>query len=221
MLWVTNQTRPDAGFDTCMMSNAGQSPVIKQLKEANKAVRKLKNSNVVKIKIPNLGDFDKLQVIVHGDASHASLPDGSSQGAFIVFVSGNEKMTPILWQSKKLQRVTKSPLASEILAVGEASDAGILVANSIKEIYKLPELPSVICYTDSKSLIENLKSSNTVTDMSVRVEVARLREMVNLKEINYKWVRSQQNLADVLTKRTASSEDLLGVLENAAASSCH
>ena len=139
----------------------------------------------------------------------------------MVFVSGNEKMTPILWQSKKLQRVTKSPLASEILAVGEASDAGILVANSIKEIYKLPELPSVICYTDSKSLIENLKSSNTVTDMSVRVEVARLREMVNLKEINYKWVRSQQNLADVLTKRTASSEELLGVLENAAASSCH
>ena len=95
------------------------------------------------------------------------------------------------------------------------------MANSIKEIYKLPELPSVICYTDSKSLIENLKSSNTVTDMSVRVEVARLREMVNLKEINYKWVRSQQNLADVLTKRTASSEELLGVLENAAASSCH
>ena len=140
---------------------------------------------------------------------------------FIVFESGTEKMKLILWQSKKLQRVTKSPLASEILAVGEASDAGILVANSIKEIYKLPELPNVVCYTDSKSLIENLKSSNTVTDMSVRVEVARLREMVNLKEINYKWVRSQQNLADVLTKRTASSEELLGVLEKAAASSCH
>ena len=214
MLWVTNQTRPDAGFETCMMSNAGKTPIVKQLKEANKAVRKLKNSNDVKIKIPNLG----LTVVVHGNANHANLADGSSQGAFIVFVCGNGRMTPILWKSKKLRRVTKSPLASEILAVGEASDAAILVANSIREVYRLDNLPPVVCYTDSKSLIENLKSSNTVEDMSVRVEVARLREMVSLKEIVYKWVKSQDNLADVMTKRTASPEELLGVLDKAALS---
>ena len=34
MLWVTNQTRPDAGFETCMMSNAGKTPIVKQLKWA-------------------------------------------------------------------------------------------------------------------------------------------------------------------------------------------
>ena len=218
MLWVTNQTRPDAGFETCMMSNAGKTQIVKQLKEANKAVRKLKNSNDVKIKIPNLGQSDQLTVVVHGGASHANLADGSSQGAFIVFVCGNGRMTPILWKSKKLRRVTKSPLASEILAVGEASDAAILVANSIREVYRLDNLPPVVCYTDSKSLIENLKSSNTVEDMSVRVEVARLREMVSLKEIVYKWVKRQDNLADVMTKRTASPEELLGVLDKAALS---
>ena len=114
MLWVTNQTRPDVAFDTCMMSNVGKKPIVKQLKEANKAFRKLKNSNSIKINIPNLGELDKLKVIVHGDASH--VPDGSSQGALIVFVSGNRHM--VLWKSKKLRRVTKSPFASEILAVG-------------------------------------------------------------------------------------------------------
>ena len=184
MLWVTNQTRPDVAFDTCMMSNVGKNPIVKQLKEANKAIRKLKNSNSIKINIPNLGELDKLRVIVHGDASHAALPDGSSQGALIVFVSGNRHMVPVLWKSKKLRRVTKSPLASEILAVGEASDAGVLLSKTIMEAYKLSKPPAVICYTDSKSLIENLKSSNTVEDMSVRVEIARLREMVNLGRVN-------------------------------------
>ena len=219
MLWVTNQTRPDVAFDTCMMSNVGKTPIVKQLKEANKALRKLKNSNSIKINIPNLGELDKLKVIVHGDASHAALPDGSSQGALIVFVSGNRHMVPVLWKSKKLRRGTKSPLASEILAVGEASDAGVLLSKTIMEAYRLSKPPAVICYTDSKSLIENLKSSNTVEDMSVRVEVARLREMVNLGELTYQWVRSQHNLADALTKRTASSEELLGVL--AASSPSH
>jgi len=212
MLWVTSQTRPDSAFGTCMMSNPGKSPTVKQLKEANKTVRKLKNSNNVMIKIPNVGHFDKMEIVVHGDASHARLADGSSQGAFIVFISGNGKLAPVLWRSKKLKRVTKSPLASEILAVGEASDAGILIANVLKEVYKLKEMPKVTCYTDSKSMKDNLNTTNTIDDMSVRVEVARLREMVNRTEISYVWVQSKDNLADVMTKRTASSDALLDVL---------
>ena len=214
MLWVTSQTRPDSAFETCMMSNPGKSPTIKLIKEANKAVRKMRNSNDVKIKFPSLGVFKNMEVIVHGDASYASLTDGSSQGASITFIKGEGKMAPLLWKSRKLKRVTKSPLASEILAVGEASDAGILIANIMKETYKLQKLPNVTCYTDSKSMIDNLKSSNTIDDMSIRVEVARMREMVNLKEIKYLWVNSKNNLADVMTKRTASSDALLQVLDS-------
>ena len=179
MLWVTSQTRPDSAFGTCMMNNPGKNPTVKQIKEANKTVRKLKNSNNVMIKIPNVRSFDEIEVLVHGDASHASLADGSSQGAFIVFISGNGKMAPVLWRSKKLKRVTKSPLASEILAVGEASDAGVLIANVLKEVYMLKVMPKVTCYTDSKSMKDNLNTTNIIDDMSVRVEVARLREMVN------------------------------------------
>ena len=214
MLWVTSQTRPDSAFETCMMSNAGRSATIKMIKEANKAVRKIKNSNDVKIKIPSLGKFEKMEVIVHGDASHANLPDGSSQGAFIVFISGKGKVAPVVWRSKKLKRVTKSPLASEVLAVGDASDAAILIANILKEVYRLKDLPNVTCFTDSKSLMDNLKTSNTVEDMSIRVDLARLREMVERKEINYRWVQSKYNLADVMTKRTASPDALLQVLKS-------
>ena len=58
---------------------------------------------------------------------------------------------------------------------------------------------------------DNLNTTNTIDDMSVRsVEVARLREMVNRNELNYVWVQSKDNLADVMTKRTASSDVLHG-----------
>ena len=44
MSWVTNHTRPDMSFETCVMSNAGNARV-KNVLEANKAVMKLKRKN--------------------------------------------------------------------------------------------------------------------------------------------------------------------------------
>ena len=41
MLWVTNHTRPDLSYETCVMSNVGKSPTVRKLLEANKAVAKL------------------------------------------------------------------------------------------------------------------------------------------------------------------------------------
>ena len=76
------------------------------------------------------------EIVVYSDATYASLPYGSSQGAFIVFIKGNEMVSPILWQSKKIPRVTKSSLASETLGVREAVDAGNLIANVMMEVYR-------------------------------------------------------------------------------------
>ena len=129
-----------------------------------------------------------------------------------MFCKGKGKVAPILWQSKKLKRVTKSPLASETLALGEAADAGILIANLLSEIHGLKNLPPVQCITDSKSLRDTLHTSNTIEDMSLRVNIGRLREMINLKEISVRWVEGKMQLADPLTKRGASADLLLKVL---------
>ena len=65
---------------------------------------------------------------IRGDGTHASLPDGSSQGGYIVFLHGKGKCIQIIWHSKILKRVTKSSLASKTLALGETADAALLMA---------------------------------------------------------------------------------------------
>ena len=85
-------------------------------------------------------------------------------------------VSPILWQSKKIPRVTKSSLASETLGVREAVDAGNLIANVMMEVYRLDKSPTVTCYTDGNSLKTHLQSSNKISDL--RVNMARLRQMV-------------------------------------------
>ena len=214
MLWITSQTRPDLSFETCMMSNTGKHPKVSMMFDANKALAKLKKDRV-KLKFPFLGDSRKLSVSVFSDATYASMEDGSSQGGHIVFLRGaNDKVVPINWQSKRLNRVTKSPLASETLALSEGADAGFLVSSLVQEVFNLPSLPLVKCYTDNRSLTDTLVTTRVISDRRLRVDVARLREMVAENEITVSWIDGKRQVADALTKRGASSVSLVEVLNS-------
>ena len=211
LLWATTQTRPDAAFNTCIVSNYGKSPTVQNILVANKALKKMK-ANTVCLKFPALGCKNKLEIVAYSDASHANLPSGASQGAIIVFLAGNNSVAPIMWQSKKQSRVTKSPLASETLALADLADAGYLVANIVQEIFGIRNRPNVICRTDSRSLTQHLETSHVIADSRLRVDVARLREMIEMKEITVEWICKEKQLADPMTKEGASSARLLEVL---------
>lgn len=212
MMWVSTQTRPDIAFDVCKMSNTGKHPKVKALFEANKALSKLK-SKKGSITFPKLGKPSDLHILCYTDASYASLEDGSSQGGFVVFIGGStDKMAPMCWASKKLDRVTKSPLASETLALNEGADAGVLTAVMIQEVFQLSKLPDVLCKTDNASLVETLNSNNLVSDRRLRIDVARLKEMKSRGEIQIEWIKGCDQVSDCLTKAGASSELLRDLL---------
>ena len=102
---------------------------------------------------------------------------------FIIFLTGGDQVIPIWWKSKKLNRVTKSPLASETMAVNEAADSRFLIAMMVAEVFNLSKRPDVTCTTDCKSLIDALSTTHLLQDTRLLVDVARLREMVKLKEV--------------------------------------
>ena len=70
------------------------------------------------------------------------------------------------------------------------------------------------CFTDSKSLIDHLQTSHVIQDSRLRVDVARIKEMIELKECEVKWICNEKQLADPLTKAGASPNRLLEVLQN-------
>ena len=209
MIWVSSQTRPDLAYETCIMSNQGTNPTVKMIKNANKAVSKLKR-NKVSIQYKNIGKPEQMRLKVYSDATHASLSDGSSQGGFVVLLEGsNQKSIPISWQSKRIQRVTKSPLASETLALGDAADAAFLIALMMKEVFGLEVQPPITCITDSSSLVQHLHTTKVSNDRRLRVDMSRLREMVKNQEISVSWCPGKYQLGDCLTKNTASTRELL------------
>ena len=112
-----------------------------------------------------------------------------------------------------MKRVAKSPLSAETQALGELADAAKLLGNLLFEIHKLDIMPSIKCLTDSKSLYEAVHTCNSLEDKSLCIEIARIREMKDLKELSIQWVKKKEQLADVMTKRGASPERLLEVLK--------
>ena len=125
-------------------------------------------------------------------------------------MSPEGKVAPMVWQSRKLQRITRSTLSSECLAMVEAVDAAFLVMKQIEELFGV-RLP-VMVYTDNKSLHQTVYSSRVLPDKSLRVNVWFIRQLINNQEIAVKWIDTNNQLADVLTKQGSSSARLLSVL---------
>ena len=121
------------------------------LKNVNKAIQKLKSSEVT-LKFYNLGDLEKSPILCFSDAAFANLKDGGSQGAFIIFLYGNKKYASIAWTSRKLKRVVKSTFSAETLALGESLETCFMIKSLLVELIGKDNYQNIpICsYTDNK-----------------------------------------------------------------------
>ena len=58
-----------------------------------------------------------------------------------------------------------------------------------------------------------MKTTNSTKDLRLCLEIARLRHMVEWGEIEIQWIDGEHQLADCMTKKGASSQKLMDVLE--------
>ena len=214
--WASGMTRPDAAFNSCILSTAQASPTYADIAEANKAVRDVKNKSFA-LRYPKL-DLLSLKIVIFSDASYGNLRNGGSQGGHIVLLCDDKgNCSPISWSSKKLKRVVRSTLGAETLAAVDAIDSAYLMSEILKEIlsFRKEEKICMELYTDNKSLYDALHTSNLVSDKRLRVDMSALRELSDNGQVQFRWIESKNQLADVLTKKGASKMELLRVLENA------
>ena len=213
LMWITSQNRIELCYENCMLANSIAKSTVKDLFQANKLIRKAK-SQPFPLTFPRNFDFGSCYIIAYGDASFANLPDSGSQGGHIVFLAdASGKFCPITWQSKRLQRVVSSTIAAECLAVTKAAQASVHLRELLHEV--LPNvLPTIHVYSDNKSLIESVHSSTSVDDKHLQINISVLRDMLKHELKELRWLPSDKNLADCLTKSGASHEYLIRVLRN-------
>ena len=60
------------------------------LKQANRVVKKAKKEKC-QINIPDLGNLEQLKIVAYSDAPFGNLPDGCSQGGYILFFGWKQR----------------------------------------------------------------------------------------------------------------------------------
>ncbi|VDI54554.1 Hypothetical predicted protein [Mytilus galloprovincialis] len=213
--WIATQSRPDLCFDVLDLSTSVQLSEAKTQSKLNKVIRKAKN-NSYRIKYPNLESLKNIELILYTDASYANLSDRvSSAGGYVIFLRGqNGKNCPISWSSKKIRRVVKSTLAAEALSLVDGLDACYFVRSILQEMIKLNagESIPIKCFTDNKSLCQNIHSTKLISEKRLCLDLASIKESVSLGDITVTWIKTSSQISDCLTKAGADFHPLIKVL---------
>jgi hypothetical protein len=114
-----------------------------------------------------------------------------------MFFLGNNLVS---WQSQKQRVVSISSCEAEYVAATTAACQGIWLARLLGEI-KVEDARSVVLNVDNKSTI-SLSKNPVFHDRSKHIEIRYhfIRECVENGKVQIEFVRSEEQLADVLTK---------------------
>ena len=214
---VSAHGRPDLCFETKSLSTKLGKATQKDLKDAIKKLHKAHDQTTTMV-FPDLGNSSDWVIIGHGDAGIRSLPDKTSSVGGTVVILANRKTRKccvLSWRSKKLVRKVISAMAGEAIAMNDTIGETIYSKSILKQIFgeKIEEIP-VIIVTDSNNLEKAIYSTSLVEDGRLIPDIAVIKEAVDRGVVTeVRKVKSEEMLANCLTKAGASSQGLARVLQ--------
>ena len=202
-------------------ANKGES-----LQNLNKTLRFAKANAEVALRMTK--HVEKLEdgiLVVFVDAAFGVRTDNASQGGYLIvhthqdILDGKKcKYSVISWKSYKLQRVVRSSLGAEAQAMAAAMEElyfvklfmvmllqpGLSVRHAQDELKKKKS----VVVTDCRALYDALNRANVATTQDKRVAIECLVIASMIKETGsiLRWVSSERQLADGLTKVTARQD---------------
>jgi hypothetical protein len=230
--WLSTNTRPDLAADTSISAGTSGVGVTKNsILNAQKIYRKAHARIGVEVRIKHIRPED-LRFSAFHDAGWASRPDNSSQGGLMIFachkdlLDGKEATISLIeWKSWKLKRVCRSSLSAECQAMAEALDTlnfvrffwEILTGKSkitpkIDQDHELTKAPMSSLITDCKGLFDAVNRSQSaglgLSEKRTAIEALSIRQICTASNVSVKWVNSDRQLADILTKVGVMPENL-------------
>ena len=219
--WPAVQSSPHLQASTSIISGSISRGLVKTALEANRLLKFAKENNDVGLTFAPLR-LSEVCIVTAFDASFGCRPDGTSQGGYLVMLAPKrilemeEDYYHILdWKSLKLPRVARSSLSAEAQAAACAADSTEFACRYFEQLKKpnvtLAELlkeksslrPTLV--TDAKALYDSYHRESlvsSVTDRRVSLEIRVVKEQMQSLNGNLRWVSSERQLADGLTKES-------------------
>jgi hypothetical protein len=228
--YASTNTRPDLANRLSNLQSSINSGTIETLMEANRLLHEAKRHHDVTITIKSI-PHENVRFMTFSDASFASHNKPNSYAGSITVathqdISKNTECpisSPLMWGSKKIQRVVTSTLSAETASLATALDQLSWLRlywkwlHDPKTEWNKPEEalckvePAIsvttiphetdLAVTDCKSLYDLITRTAPPSCSEFRVQlVARSIKEILREGINLRWVHTGAQLADCLTK---------------------
>ena len=223
--WPATQSSPHLQGSTSILSGQVTRATLQTVADSNRLLKFAKDNSDVGLCYEHLGSLNQLRVLCFFDAAFATRSDGSSQAGYIILMinkellqhDGPEGAYHVLdWRSLKTPRVARSSLGAEAQAGGQACDALENVCvywnhlldprRPLKELLEAPCPLEPTMVTDAKALYDSFHREgvgSSVVDKRVSLEVRVMKERLLSLGGSLRWMSSERQMADGLTKESA------------------
>ena len=218
--WPSVQSQPHLQCSTSLLAGQVSAGLVKSIQDANRLLKFAKLNADVALCYERLCEVQDLRLVTMVDAAFGIRRDGSSQGGYLTMLvsksvfDGTEGAYHIIdWRSSKLPRVTRSSLGAEAQSASQACDNMDFVCRFYQHLLEpneplanilhkpSPLEPTLI--TDAKALYDSYyreSLSSGLTDKRTGLEIKVLREGLESLGGRLKWISSERQYADSLTK---------------------
>ncbi|KAH9672921.1 retrovirus-related pol polyprotein from transposon RE1 [Citrus sinensis] len=192
-------TRPELAFSVNKLSQFLAAPTEKHWVACKKILRYLKATEDYGLMFKAR---DGINLTAYTDADWAcDVDDRKSVGAYCVYLGQNL----VSWSSKKQQTVARSSTESKYRALSTACAEIVWIQALLGELkLKYSQIPIIWCDNNGAAALATNPVYHAKTN-HIELDVHFIREKVTSKQVEIKYVPSEWNIADVLTKPMAYS----------------
>ena len=220
--WPSTQGMPALAASVSIQAGELAGGDVQTLHDLNKTLRFAKSNAHVRLRFlatdENGEGIKGMTAIMFADAAFDVRKDHSSQGGYILLL-GNRKvlegvkcpMSTVSWRSFKLPRVCRSSLAAECQSLSSSLEELMMVKAFLAKLQRpLDELKYLkddlkqecAVITDCKALYDCIQRETIqqATDKRVAIEALVIKDLLKDLACQWKWISSERQLADGLTK---------------------
>jgi hypothetical protein len=194
LLHIANRTRPDIAHAVSVLSRFNQNPGLVHWNACKKFLRYLKGTAQHGLL---LGGTDKQQLVGYVDANYGPDPDSRRSTSGYAFLFGSAS---ILSKSKLQHAITTSSCQAELAALFAASSETIWLRRLLSDMGYDANTPTMI-YEDNQAAIKYSHTRESYGRMKhIDLKHKFIREHIKNGVLKLEFIRSDQNVADILTK---------------------
>ena len=211
-LYINKVSRPDISNAVRQLSQHFDKPTLEHWKYLDKLISYLHSTKDIGLVMTRKGNDDNVMITGYCDSDYATEGDRKSITGYTVNLNGNT----VAWKSKKQSCVTLSSTEAEYVAMSQCVTEMVFIRNLLHDM-KVTIMEPMVLFEDNQGAIF-LANNDTTGQWTKHIDIRYhfIRDLVNKNKLELKYMRSENNRADMLTKNvseeklTKFSKEILG-----------